>query len=87
MKKKSKGHSNAGKKKPQLSPDEVTRKKIDKHLSDEEDTISEQDIKNINTDLGSTEAISNKTTIPPQNKNDEDDESEKEVPTPWEIIS
>lgn len=36
MKKKSKGHSNAGKKKPQLSPDEVTRNKIDKHLSDEE---------------------------------------------------
>ena len=72
--------------------DEQTKNKIDKHLSDINDTISEQDIKNINTSTG-------KENIPPVshrdpdeenqvNKNDpdeDDDEPKEEMPTAWDI--
>jgi ribosomal protein L12E/L44/L45/RPP1/RPP2 len=72
----------------QLPSDEVTRKKIDKHLSDIDDTISEEDIKNINTVTGAGKASDTKDTE--TKKNDEDDqddeEPEKEAPTPWEIL-
>ncbi len=36
----------------QLPSDEATKRKIDKHLSDINDTISEEDMKNINTSTG-----------------------------------
>lgn len=75
----------------QLPSDEVTRNKIDKHLSDIDDTISEEDIKNINTVTGAENNI-----VTPHKKADEkneiddtqknDDEPEKESPTPWEIL-
>ncbi len=73
--------------------DNVTRNKIDKHLSDINDTISEEDIKNINTSTGSE-------NIPPvshkdadeeneidEEPNDDDDEPKEEMPTAWDIKS
>ncbi|MEO5781680.1 MAG: hypothetical protein ABIQ07_00325 [Ginsengibacter sp.] len=76
----------------QLPSDEVTRNKIDKHLSDIDDTISEEDIKNINTVTGTeTDAVvtdkhaDEENEIDKEGKND-DDEQEKEAPTPWEIL-
>ena len=72
--------------------DEATRNKIDKHLSDIDDTISEEDLKNINTVTGAENDV-----VAPNKKADEkneiddspkdDNEPEKEAPTPWEILS
>ena len=73
--------------------DEVTKNKIDKHLSDIHDTISEEDIKNINTDIGV-----DTTALAKENEHDieEADEiikdqpagedPEKEAPSSWEIL-
>lgn len=76
----------------QLPSDEATRNKIDKHLSDIDDTISEEDLKNINTVTGAENDV-----VTPDKKEDEkneiddkpkeNDEPEKEAPTPWEILS
>jgi hypothetical protein len=41
--------------------DVVTRKKISKHVTDITDTITEEDIKNVKTDFG-TSISTNKTT-------------------------
>lgn len=77
----------------QLPSDEVTRNKIDKHLSNIDDTISEEDIQNINTSTGAGTTISNDNahdkTEADEIMNDgtnDDDEPEKETPTPWEIL-
>jgi len=74
----------------QLPSDEGTRKKIDKHLSDIDDTISEEDIKNINTDTGvktaDTESNKKKEKKKEDRKDEEDTDPEKEAPTPWEIL-
>lgn len=71
--------------------DEVTRNKIDKHLSDESDTISEEDMKNINTSTGAGTPVAN-------HKHDKDEadeilkdgnneaDPEREAPTPWNIL-
>lgn len=68
--------------------DEATRKKIDKHLSDESDTISEEDIKNINTNpspenpvIVSDVSNNNSET----NDSGDDNKIDKEVPSSWEI--
>ncbi|HUS00214.1 MAG TPA: hypothetical protein VMY77_00720 [Chitinophagaceae bacterium] len=72
--------------------DEVTKNKIDKHLSDIDDTISEQDIKNINTGTGADTSVPNhKHDIDEANEiikdgRNEDDEPEKEAPSSWEIL-
>jgi hypothetical protein len=70
--------------------DEVTKNKIDRHLSDEKDTISEDDIKNINTSINTGSAIENEKRESDLNdfpeKKNEDDEPEKEMPTSWNII-
>jgi hypothetical protein len=72
--------------------DEVTKNKIDKHLSDIDDTISEEDIKRINTDTGAAAATGHvhdkeeADEILKENINDDDDEPEKEAPTAWEIL-
>jgi hypothetical protein len=60
------------------SSDNVTRDKIDKHLSDRDDTISEQDMKNINTDQRQ----------PDRNKKAENnnEEPKKEMPSAWDIV-
>jgi len=75
--------------------DETLRNKIDKHLSDESDTISEEDLKNINTSTGreNIPAVSHKD---PDEENeiddksddddDDDDEPKKEMPTTWDIV-
>ncbi len=81
--------------------DEVTKNKIDKHLKDIDDTISEEDIKNINTEIISSKGET--TTIDEEeiddvsevdNKDDkkdggnkDNDEPQKEAPSPWEILS
>ncbi len=84
----------------QLPSDEATRNKINKHLSDINDTISEEDMKNINTSTGAQ----NSTVIPAEKtdekedadedieddkrSNEDDDENpKKEMPTSWDIIS
>ena len=66
--------------------DEITRKKIQKHLTDINDVISEDDIKNVNTDIHSEGFQS------VEEKADSDDmvESEterKEIPASWKIIN
>jgi hypothetical protein len=75
----------------QLRADETTRKKIDKHLSDIEDTISEQDIKNINTDTGNMVSEDHHHDIEEadeilKEKRGDDEEPEKEAPSTWEIL-
>ena len=73
----------------QLPSDEVTRNKINKHLSDIDDTISEEDIKNINTVTGTeTNAAKPVKNEEPKKEDDDkpDEEPEKEAPTPWEIL-
>ena len=77
------------------SSDEATRNKIDKHLRDINDTISEDDIKNMNTSTG-------RENIPPVSHRDADeedliddsikqddegdnDEPKEEMPTAWDI--
>ncbi len=75
----------------QLPSDEATRNKINKHLSDIDDTISEEDLKNINTVTG-TENVASEPDEKKDEKEEEkdrkndDDEPEKEAPTPWEIL-
>jgi hypothetical protein len=74
--------------------DEVTKNKIDKHLSDIDDTISEQDIKNINTSTGEDYDNLAKDHLHDKDEADEiiknhskdDDDPEKEAPSPWEIL-
>ena len=74
--------------------DEVTKNKIDKHLSDINDTISEEDIKNINTSTGTDADAMVKEHLHDKDEADEiikdrkndDDEPEKEAPSPWEIL-
>ena len=73
--------------------DEVTKNKIDKHLSDIDDTISEDDLKNINTNVGvdtTTQAKENEHDIDEADEimkdKPDDDEPEKEAPSSWEIL-
>lgn len=78
----------------QLPSDEVTRNKIDKHLSNIDDTISEEDIKNINTVTGTENAVSADNAhdkleadeIINDGNNNPDDKPEDEAPTPWEVL-
>lgn len=71
--------------------DKSTKDKIDKHLSDINDTISEQDIKNINTNMGTSRPagdhhhdIEEADEILKQKP--EDDEPQPEAPSPWKIL-
>ena len=74
--------------------DEVTKNKIDKHLSDINDTISEQDIKNINTSTGTDGDALAKEHLHDINEADEiikdgkneADEPDEEAPSSWEIL-
>ena len=74
--------------------DEVTKNKIDKHLSDINDTISEQDIKNINTSTGTDSDALAKEHLHDideadeiiKDRRDDDDAPEKEAPSPWTIL-
>lgn len=82
-----KSHSDGHDRSPQ---DEATKNKIDKHIRDEKDTISEEDIKNINTDITPEEpATKESSTSHPADEDktdDDDDEPKKEMPSSWDII-
>lgn len=72
--------------------DDVTKNKIDKHLSDINDTISEQDIRNINTSTRADTPLADHRhdkdeadEIIRDGKN-EDEEPDKEAPSSWEIL-
>lgn len=70
--------------------DEATKNKIDKHLSDIDDTISEDDIKNINTsltakDISVAEKDADEVSAEPKSET-EDKESKKEMPNTWDMV-
>lgn len=70
--------------------DEKTKSKIDKHLKDINDTISEEDLRNINTSTG-TATSPHQDDIDEANeilekKVDEEEDPEKEAPSSWEIL-
>lgn len=73
--------------------DDITKSKIDRHLHDIKDEISEEDIKNISTDISSTatarrEEEIKKQPAPAENKDKKKDEDEpkNEMPTSWDIM-
>ena len=68
----------------QLPSDETTRNKIDKHLSDIGDTISEEDMQNINTNT--SEATRDAKKNPGEGGAKKEDEPKKEMPSTWDII-
>ncbi len=83
----------SGEEHDQPPQDEATRNKIDKHLSDKEDTISEEDMKNINTSTGREHipATSHRDPdeedeiIEDKDDDNDDDEPKEEMPTAWDI--
>ncbi|MBC7510771.1 MAG: hypothetical protein H7320_18810 [Ferruginibacter sp.] len=56
--------------------DAVTKRKINKHISDITDTITEEDIRNVKTDFGSAKSIS---------KTEENPKSEIII-EPWDVL-
>ena len=82
--------------------DEATHKKILRHLSDKNDIISEEDIKNVRTNFphhNSPEEATNNyadkndekeplenETNPGRQNNNTDQHTETPVPTPWNIL-
>ncbi len=76
--------------------DEITKDKIDKHLSDINSTISEEDLKNIRTDIKSPdinvepERSENAELIEDSIDKDDDkddDEPKEQMPSPWNELS
>ncbi|MEO6637875.1 MAG: hypothetical protein ABIN25_06340 [Ginsengibacter sp.] len=70
--------------------DKVTRDKINKHLSDINDTISDDDINNVITNINSDSQIDNE--IEADNKKAADailppDEEAPQMPTTWDMIN
>lgn len=64
--------------------DERTREKINRHLSDESDTISEDDIKNVITDIASDAKDGKAIKDGAENENQGIDKDQ--LPTTWNII-
>lgn len=69
--------------------DEVTKRKIERHLSDINDTISDADIMNVITDITSS-GLNNCSNVnvdnsPPKNSILPDEEV-KQIPTSWNLI-
>ena len=56
--------------------DVITKRKINKHISDITDTITEQDIRNVKTDFGSAASMSK----PEDNPNNEI------IIEPWDVL-
>lgn len=56
--------------------DAVTKRKINKHISDINDTITEEDIRNVKTDFGSAKLIS---------KTEDTPKSEITI-EPWDVL-
>ena len=72
----------------QSPQDAATKNKIDKHLSDINDTISEDDIKKINTSTGTSPATQTDKHFSEENEiddNADENDRDKESPTAWEI--
>ncbi|MEO6330806.1 MAG: hypothetical protein ABIO55_17860 [Ginsengibacter sp.] len=78
---------------PEKFKDEATKNKINQHLSDINDTISEDDIKNIITDISSSKLASDDIIETPEDKapatdkkveNGTDDKTD--MPTSWNIL-
>lgn len=80
-----------------ITPDEKTTMKVHQHLSDINDVISDQDIKNVNTDFNEEGAkeLEQKDSSG-EEKNDNEDDKDKEekkdkneaipIVTPWNIL-
>lgn len=73
--------------------DDTLRNKIDKHLSDKDDTISEEDLKNIKTSTGRENIVAvphrekdEQDEINDEEKDKDDIEPDKEAPSSWEIL-
>ena len=73
--------------------DEATKNKIDKHLSDINDTISEEDIRNINTSTSTDPDALLKEHLHDKDEADEilkekpeEEDPDAEAPTPWNIL-
>lgn len=64
---------------PVLFSDEITKNKIRKHLTDINDVISEDDIRNIQTDMGGNK-------ITPEVDEKEDGNNSAEIDTVWNVI-
>ncbi len=78
---------------PEKYTDEVTKSKIQKHLTDINDTISAEDIQNIDTNFRSTDvpkAGNNETGELPPDKTDKDEDNDEDnreqLPTTWNIL-
>ena len=56
--------------------DAVTKRKINKHISDITDTITEQDIRNVKTDFGSAASMSKS----------EDNPNNEIIIEPWDVL-
>lgn len=65
--------------------DPVTKRKIEKHLSDINDTISDEDIKNVITNITSDNPNINTDNSPAKKINTESEEV-KQIPTSWNLI-
>ncbi len=69
--------------------DEVTKRKIERHLSDINDTISDEDIMNVITNItsgNSNEQNDLKADSSFQNNSVLPDDQAKQIPTSWNII-
>ncbi len=79
---------------PFLFSDEKTKVKIRKHLTDIDDVISEEDIRNIKTDISDKDAKpENVDTIPDEpsteakkEKDKEDGNNSNDIGTVWNVI-
>ncbi len=79
---------------PKRFVDKHTDERIQQHLTNEEDTISAEDIKNVQSDIHSPQPISNVTDdedviisedIKTQDEEKEDIEKPRDI-TPWNVI-
>ena len=73
----------------QIPSDEITRDKINKHLSDINDTISEQDIKNINTTIPQKDSEAKEKLderLDNEDLDNRDDKPKKEMPNVWDMV-
>ncbi|MEO7264255.1 MAG: hypothetical protein ABIW38_05050 [Ferruginibacter sp.] len=64
---------------PAYLSDEITKNKIRKHLTDINDVISEDDIRNIKTDMGDNKISSDK-------EGKEDGNNSAEIETVWNVL-
>ncbi len=67
--------------------DEVTKRKIERHLSDINDTISDEDIMNVITDITSENSNNlNDRAVHYTSPANPIDEDTKQIPTTWNVI-